>query len=1329
MINKKQQVQISSALAVIVVTIALAAVVVEGRRTELATNSNNNNNNNALPKGCSWTGLEGAQEKSVTCKVRTLSKSETLLANLSVNHVEKISALRLECSEVMLFESSLEPSVASAYFLGNLKFLQRLDIEYCKIRYVPAMVFAGVSGLVSLTLRTKNTDWNVMNLELHPESFRGLTELKSLNLADNNIWSVPTEVFCPLYTLKVLNLTGNQLNDVSQLSFSDWGKGPTAPGKACNTGLESLDLSKNDITLLPDNGFTALRSLSTLLLQDNLLTEVADRSFVGLQYLSQLNMANNKIIALPPELFQSSRKIRQIFLQNNSIAVLAPGLLEGLDQLEVLELSHNELTSSWINRDTFAGLIRLIELNLAYNKITKIDRHVFRGLYSLQILDLGYNVIESLADNSFTDLKNLQALTLSNNRLKTVNRFDFSELYVLKLLLLESNQIEVIDERAFENLTHLHDLSLNDNKLQVIPTGMKSLRFLKSLDLGKNQISDITTDAFEGLEELLGLRLVDNLIANISRDTFSALPSLRILNLASNEIRHIDQSAFISNPAITGIRLDHNQLDDISSVFTSLSTLVWLNVSDNQIRNFDYSHFPDSLQWLDMRLNKIAELGNYFDIRTGVSIKTLDVSYNRLTKINAKSIPDNIESLFLNNNLIDEIEAGTFAHKANLTKVVLNANKLRLLDMPALSLPIVPDYRNVPEFYLGDNLLHCDCKMEWLHRINELSYLRQYPRVMDLDSIMCTMEHSRGDHVRPLAELTSKDFVCKYEHHCFALCHCCDFDACDCKMTCPAGCTCYHDPTWSSNIVDCGGAKLTEVPKKIPMDVTELYLDGNNLGDLQNHMFIGKKRMERLYLNDSLIERLDSKVFNGLTNLKVLHLENNALTKLVDGEFGQLTNLNELYLDHNAIGEVDASAFNKIKYLEVLTLDHNKLANFRPWEQIGARNSFKTLALAGISVNCDCRYLVELKQWFDGGQRQLLCSGGQKTIEQVIKECEQQGTTPIATPTVQRTLITDVNLNDYLPLLIAVIIGLVVTILLITLVFIFKNDFRLWAHAKYGVRLCKDPLTALEKCEDHEKLYDAYVIYGAQDSDSVQRELTAELEHLGYNLCLHYRDLHSQAFLADSLQSAADASRKLILFLSMNFLRMEWSHPEFHGALQAVLELIRPTRRAHKLIIITTCPHNVIAMDPIWDILLRTCTVIAWDDRRFWDRLRYSMPDINRGVRAPKKGVIKATNLRYAPAPTNSWVRRNQTAANIQLAATHISPSNSNCPTEDEMSSASSQHYESPTHHQPYQYCGRPPPPPNLQSGHVYSTIPEAAAAAAHYVGERNATNPRPCFV
>lgn len=1318
------------------------------------------NGNAPLPKACIWTGsnngdsiVENSSEKSMLCKMKSLSKTDGVLANLSLSNLNNLHTLKLECSDTGMYESSLESSATpSGYFLAAFKQLQRLDIDSCKLRYVPALVFAGLGSLTTLVLRTRNTDWN-LNLELHHDSFRGLTELRDLSLAENGIYEVPKEVFCPMYSLRALNLSRNHFNDVTQLLFSDWGKGPSAPGKACNTGLEKLDLSHNDITILPDNSFTALRSLTILHLEHNLLTEVADRSFVGLVALQLLNMSNNKIIALPPELFQSSRKIRQIFLQNNSITVLAPGLLEGLDQLEVLDLSRNALNSEWINRDTFAGLIRLLDLNLSNNKIDRIDRHVFRGLYSLQQLDLGQNLIEKLSDNSFTDLKNLNSLILSNNRLKQVNQFDFSELYVLKLLWLDSNYVTEIHDKAFENLTHLHDLGLNDNKLEEIPSNMKSLRFLKSLDLGKNQISDITIDAFEGLEELLGLRLTDNLIGNISRDTFSDLPSLRVLNLASNKIRHIDQSAFISNPSITGIRLDNNLLEDISGVFTSLSTLVWLNVSDNKLAMFDYSHFPDSLQWLDIHLNEIGELGNYFNIRTGVSIKMLDVSYNRITKLNAKSIPDNIENFFINNNLIDVIEPGTFVHKTNLTKVILSGNLIQNLEMSALTLPVVPEYRNIPEFYLANNLFHCDCKLEWLHRINDLFYLRQYPKVNDLDEIRCSVELTRSNEQRLLVELNSQDFLCKYDQHCFALCHCCDFDACDCKMTCPKGCTCYHDPAWNGNIVDCGNTHLKEVPKRIPMDVTDLYLDGNSFESLPSHQFIGKKKLQRLYLNNSLIESLEMKVFNGLTNLVALHLEDNAITEVRQSDIGQLPNLVELYLGDNSIKKIPDGLFSRMNNLQVLDLQGNGIQEFKPWDQLAILDgSLKSVNLKGNQLNCDCKN-EGMKSWYEQWSKstdELICSN-KKPLSMMIQACETNAIKnpgPVATPTVQRTLIPDINMftDGYMPLLIAVIIGVVLTLLIITLVFTFRNEFRLWAYSKYGVRLRKDPLTALEKCEDNEKLYDAYVIYSADDTDSLQREFTSELEHMGYSLCLHYRDLHTQNYLADTLHSAADASRKIIIFLSINFLRMEWSHPEFHAALQSVLELIRPTRRQHKIILITTCPNNVILMDPILDVLARTCTVINWDDRRFWDKLRFAMPDISNTMPGNKhhtanKNVIKAQNLRYGPTPTlqhGTWRQQNQQQhppSNIQLAP-HVSPSNSNCPTEDELSSTtSSQHYESPTHHRaPYMYdTGR------RSANHVYSTIPEGQYPPSISSG----TNPyhinthrsqsrqsnRPCFV
>lgn len=1326
--------------------------------------SSPSNRADAAPKGCKWQRMapentdetDSSLKHILSCKLRTIGGIDSLLGNLSVYQTDRIAALRLECSDVLFFESSLEANQHSGAFLGALRNLKDLKIEYCKIRYVPSMVMRALRDLKTLSLRTHNTDWSAMNLELHPESFRGLTELKDMDLADNNIWSLPTEVFCPLFSLKKLNLTKNRLSDVSQLGFSDWGNGPSAPGKACNTGLEELDLSDNDITSIPDNGLSALRSLTTLKLQNNLLIAIADRAFVGLQSLSVLNISSNRMVALPPELFQSPRALTELYLQNNSLSVLAPGLLEGLDRLEVLDLSQNELTSTWINRDTFAGLVRLVVLMLGHNSLTKIDQNVFHGLYSLQILHLEHNQIDTIANNAFSDLKNLHALTLSNNRLKRIEAFHLSELYVLNQLFLDSNFIESVDVRAFENLTNLNDLSLNDNLLIDIPDGLQKLRFLKSLDLGKNKIQSISNDSFEGLEQLMGLRLVDNLITNISRDTFITLSSIHVLNLASNKIKHIDQSAFSSNPTIRAIRLDNNQLEDISGVFTSLPSLVWLNVSDNKLRWFDYSHLPTSLEWLDMHKNNITELGNYFDVRNTLQMKMLDVSHNSLTRIDDSSIPDSIETLYVNNNQIREVATGTFLKKRNLEKVVLYGNEITKLDIASFSLMPVSDSRDMPQFYIGNNPFHCDCHMEWLQRINELSHLRQHPRVLDLDLVMCTMEHERNGVpvVRPLMDLKSQDFLCKYDSHCFALCHCCDFDACDCKMTCPDRCSCYHDHTWNTNIVDCGSTEFTEVPDRIPMDATSIYLDGNDLGDLASHMFIGKKKLEMLFLNNSKVLSLHNRTFNGVPSLKVLHMENNQLEELRGYEFDQLTNLAELYLDHNAISFVGNNTFNALKTLEVLALDNNRIVNFAPWQQLvtaSESGSLTQVSLEGNRWRCDCDAMARLQEWnkeFTGelNLNRMICVDD-RSVAEAIKQCEEsRETNAIATPTVQRTMLMGNGLigGSYVPLLAAVLVAIIGTALLIALVCIFRQDVRLWAHSRYGIRLFKDPTQhASKNGDENEKLYDAYLVYSIRDGEFISQTIAAELHNSGYNLCLHHRDIHSSTYLNESLQSASDASKKLVLILSLNFLQNEWQQPQFRLALQTVIENIRPSYRRHKLVLILTAPIELISIDPIMQILIQTCPVICWGEKRFWDKVRYALPDITPHNRSIKKlgTVSRSPNLRYTPAPTtlDSWCKShagtiggggggigpmNNMADNsiaiehmhhlqqqqhqLQLQHSHnrtATPSQSTSHTEDESSCESSQHYEpAPSSMQPPTYVCRSTA---SSLGHVYSTIPE----------------------
>ena len=97
--------------------------------------------------------------------------------------------------------------------------MQGLDLESCKIRRIPALAFSGLSGLKELNVRTHNSDWSAMVMEVETDAFTGLNDLQSLNFTHNNLWTVPPAAFCGLTSLVLLNLSTNYLQDAADLGF------------------------------------------------------------------------------------------------------------------------------------------------------------------------------------------------------------------------------------------------------------------------------------------------------------------------------------------------------------------------------------------------------------------------------------------------------------------------------------------------------------------------------------------------------------------------------------------------------------------------------------------------------------------------------------------------------------------------------------------------------------------------------------------------------------------------------------------------------------------------------------------------------------------------------------------------------------------------------------------------------------------------------------------------------------------------------------------------------------------------------------------------------
>ncbi|XP_055597693.1 toll-like receptor Tollo [Uranotaenia lowii] len=1212
------------------------------------------------PDECRWSGYS-EDDLTLVCRLRTIN-SELENTNFSVLHPENTVRLRLQCNDGLFFQSSISPGS-----FRQLSELRSLSVEYCKIANLSEGAFRGLKELTNLTLRTHNTDWSSVSLEIAPHVINSeLSKLERLDLSHNNMWSLPDGMICPLTKLEYLNVTQNRIRDLSVFHFS--ASLSTRLTKRCGGAITVLDLSHNNIDNLPPAIFSGLGKLTELRLQNNGLNFIADRALEGLISLSKLDISLNRLSNLPPELFSEAKHIKEIYLQNNSINVLAPGIFSELQQLLVLDLSNNELTSEWVNSATFKGLSRLILLDLANNKISKLESSIFRDLFGLQILRLQDNFIETIPEGTFSELNTLHTLVISNNRLSNIEYFTFQGMSRLSLLSLDYNRISRIDRVAFKNISNLHDLHLNGNKLLQVPEALYDVPLLRTLDLGENHISNIDNASFREMVHMYGLRLTENNIEQIRKGTFDAMKSLQILNLSKNRLKRVEPASFDNNTNLQAIRLDGNYLTEIAGLFTKLPNLVWLNISDNHLEVFDYALIPVGLQWLDIHANKIAELGNYFEIESQLALSTIDASSNQLTEITGSAIPNSVELLYLNDNLISKVQSYTFFKKPNLTRVDLFGNKITTLDPNALRISAVPDDKPLPEFYIGGNPYQCDCNLNWLQKNNVDS--RTQPKLMDLDSIYCKLLYNRGRTYVPLVEALPNQFLCKYESHCHALCHCCDFYACDCKMECPSRCTCYHDQSWTSNVVDCSRAGYDEkLPDQMPMDSTQIYLDGNNFKTLNSHVFLGRKKLKILFLNNSNIEMISNRTFYGLKELELLQLDHNQIEELNGFEFIGLERLKELMLQYNKITTIANHTFDHLHSLRMLRLDHNRIVEFNMWY---LPKQLSDVRLASNPWSCDCEYVEKFREYlrtFDfvrdklkikctitltpGSNDTALAIGssqqngslsrdvGGKRIPGAAEGAEPQGfliyldnsTTPCsgAVPldniingnlTSRKTVLSPPPIESYIPLLVAALCGFSVIIILMLIVFVFRQEMRVWFHSRFGIRLFYGN-SDMDKNE-RDKLFDAFVSYSSKDEAFVAEELAPMLENgdPSYKLCLHYRDFPVGAYIADTIVQAVESSRRTIMVLSENFIKSEWCRFEFKSAHHQVL---RDRRRRLIVILLGEVPQK--DLDPDIRLYLKTNTYLQWGDKLFWEKLRFALPDVpNNQRRRPQHPPINMTH-------------------------------------------------------------------------------------------------------
>lgn len=258
----------------------------------------------------------------------------------------------------------------------NLNSLTLLSLQSCEIGSISVNAFVGLDNLEEL-------DLSYNYLETIPEAVGSLPKLKKLILLGNNIMYLKNNSFQGLNNLQDLNLNVNEISKIDPDAFCGlenslkdvrlhYNNLNTIPSDALRSlkRLSFLVMSRNNIQLIPKDGFVGFSSLKVLELDSNALIYY-DEMFTGLENtLETLTLRETGLDSLPVMSLAPLNRLTDLDVSRNKINTLSNGNI-GYLKLKTIDLSHNGLTE--IHPDAFIGIKRTIGLDLDNNGLSNIS--------------------------------------------------------------------------------------------------------------------------------------------------------------------------------------------------------------------------------------------------------------------------------------------------------------------------------------------------------------------------------------------------------------------------------------------------------------------------------------------------------------------------------------------------------------------------------------------------------------------------------------------------------------------------------------------------------------------------------------------------------------------------------------------------------------------------------------------------------------------------------------------------------------------------------------------------------------------------------------------
>ncbi|XP_053305140.1 leucine-rich repeat-containing G-protein coupled receptor 4 [Spea bombifrons] len=417
--------------------------------------------------------------------------------------------------------------------------------------------------------------------------------------------------------------------------------------------------------------------------------------------------------------------------------------------------------------------------------------------------------------------------------------------------------------------------------LLAVPQGVSA--FTHFLDISMNNITKLPEGAFKGFPYLEELRLAGNDLSFIHPMALSGLKELKVLTLQNNQLKTVPSEALKGLASLQSLWLDANHIDAVpDDSFEGLVQLRHLWLDDNCLTEVPIRPLGNlpSLQALTLALNKITHIPDYAFSNLS-SLVVLHLQNNKIKTLGKHAFDglDNLEILDLNyNNLVDFPDAIKSLH--NLKELSFHSNSITTIPDGAFEknplLKTIHLYDN-PLSFVGNSAFRNLSDLHFLV-IRGASNVHWFPNLtgtVNLESLTLT------------------------------------------------------------------GTKIRSIPLKLCQEqkmLRTLDLSYNEITEL--HGFEGCNALKEVYLQHNQIKEIQNKSLQGLTSLRILDLSRNLIQTIHNEAFITLTSIINLDLSFNDLTSFPTEGLHGLNQLKLT-------GNSKLKESLASKNLLK---LRSVSV-------------------------------------------------------------------------------------------------------------------------------------------------------------------------------------------------------------------------------------------------------------------------------------------------------------------------------------------------------------------------------------------